>query len=49
MEQSNFSMEQSDWLWSELTFGWREVTGGKMIMGQNDRKPFSWFTDEAGV
>ena len=20
-----------------------------MIMGQNDHKPFSWFTDEAGV
>ena len=36
------TMEQTDF-WLERS-DW-----GQMIMGQNDRKPFSWFTDEAGV
>ena len=26
-------------LWSKLTFGWSEMTKGKMVMGQNDQIP----------
>jgi len=37
MERSNFCMGRSGF---EMTFGWGEVTGGEMTMGQSDRIPY---------